>query len=363
MATRNNSVASAQDAAQFKTSCMLHDCRVPAQVARCRTCKLDTGMVDLCKLSQHVKIGSWDGWSVYQDGRNVVSRFDPDAAAEADTLRQPEPKTCKGALPDFWTRRQINKLSMFRDNSKYIGYYNANYVFDQIAMHMRVEPWEYRCYMKDVARIDDDPDYIPQNRRIYVGNDNLIRESELDHFKDGGYAEDDDGQPQLITPYDAGLEPDHELDEKLQQQYGTPDMWRQQGVACHVVYQHSTHTNYVIAGSYTRQVKKVVYQPERHFVWYHPYAEDRPLMTVRIVRSEIEYREDNTVMQKQHLPTLHPIMIGQEKCVVASSTVRTKKDRRFLEVRKYENQVVERHRQLLIHRDEVESVKRVAIPA
>lgn len=333
----------------FSNQCMLHDHCVPAQVARCRTCKLDTGMVDLCKLSQHVKIGSWNGWSVYQDGRNVVSRFDPDAAAEADTLRQPKPKTCKGAITDFWTRRPINKLSMFRDNSRYLGYFNPESVQEALDEGIRVAPWEYRAYMED----PDTP------RRIYVGDDNSIKESELDHFKDGGYAEDDDGQQALITPYDAGLEPDPELDEQLQQQFGAPDMWKQQGVACHVVYQHSTHTNYVIAGSYTRQVRKVVYQPER--TWF--IQNGRPMYADIETRSEIEFHEDNTVMKKQYLPTLHPIVVGQEKCVVASSTVRTRKDRRFLKVQKYENQVVEHHQQLLIHRDEVESVKQVAIPA
>lgn len=320
----------------FSNHCLVHRCTC-AGIPACHSCRLEVGSEDLCRFKRTL------------------------LPVNAPELKRSPPRRLKGALLDYWVRAPGKKWCHFRDNSRFIGFYDAEYVFDQIAMHCRVEPWEYRAYMEDVARIDDDPDYCPQSRRIYVGNDNRIKESELDHFKDGGYAEDDDGQPALVTPYDQGIDDDPELNREFEEQEFN-NSWKQQGVNCYKVYQHTTHTSYVVAGSYSRQVRKVVYQPER--VWF--IQNGRPMYADIETRTEVEYREDNTVMRKQELPTLHVISVGQEAGVVASSTVRTRKDKRFLDTLKYERRVVERHRQCLIHCDEVAanaSKKQATVPA
>ena len=76
----------------------------------------------------------------------------------------------KGALPDFWINRPSAALAVFRDNSKYLGYYDADSVQIAIDEGIRVQKWEYRAYKEDPNT----------SRFIYVGDDNMIRESELE---------------------------------------------------------------------------------------------------------------------------------------------------------------------------------------
>ena len=199
---------------------------------------------------------------------------------------------------------------------------------------------------------------------------------------------DDDREPVLTTPYDQGLDEDKELNKSMQE----PQMWRQQGMNHHKLYQHTTHVNYVVEGSYSRRVRKIVYQPERvslpimdenrafrlfSLIRDNPEFQEFPeiikefglprLAGIAMAeienRNVIEYPESTVVMRKQYLPTLHPIMVGNEAEVIGSSTPMTRKDNRFLEVRRYEKDVVERHRECLIKIDEIAEKKRVAIPA
>lgn len=144
-------------------------------VKSCQVCKL-VGCEDLCKFK-----------SVKIDDRALTS--------------QKPPARMKGYSPDFWIKNASRGMLLTRDRSKFLGYYNPESVIGAIEEGIRVSAWEYRAYKED-----------PETpRRIYVGDDANIRESELDHYKDGGYAEDEDGSPELVTPYDAGLGPDDDM--------------------------------------------------------------------------------------------------------------------------------------------------------
>lgn len=156
-------------------------------VKSCQNCKL-IAMEDLCKFK-----------SVKINDRALTS--------------QKPPARMKGYSPDFWIKNASRGMLLTRDRSKFLGYYDPDSVITRIddaaiahtAWDMKkgipVYTWEYRAYKEDP--------FTP--RRIYVGDDANIRESELDHYKDGGYAEDEDSQPELVTPYDAGLDPEEDL--------------------------------------------------------------------------------------------------------------------------------------------------------
>lgn len=144
-------------------------------VKSCQVCKL-VAMEDLCK-------------------------FRPVKVNDRALTGQKPPARMKGYSPDFWVKNASRGMLLTRDRSKYLGFYNPESVQDAIAEGIRVSAWEYRAYKED----PDTP------RRIYVGDDAMVRESELDHYKDGGYAEDEDGSPELVTPYDAGLDPDDDM--------------------------------------------------------------------------------------------------------------------------------------------------------
>lgn len=77
--------------------------------------------------------------------------------------------------------------SRMRDNSKYLGYYEPDRVADAILAKIRVVPWEYRAYMED--------ELTP--RRIYVGDDNMIQESELNNARRD---EDNNGDDEYASP-------------------------------------------------------------------------------------------------------------------------------------------------------------------
>ncbi|MDD5614935.1 MAG: hypothetical protein PHH85_01900 [Candidatus Methanoperedens sp.] len=144
-------------------------------VKSCQHCKLAPGMEDLCK-------------------------FKPVRVTDRALTAPKPPVSMKGALPDFWIHRTEKGLTKFRDSSRYLGYYDPDSVMDAIDEGIRVAPWEYRAYMEDP--------FTP--RRIYMGDDARIKESELDNYKDGGYMPDDDGTPALVTPFDAGMGGDEE---------------------------------------------------------------------------------------------------------------------------------------------------------
>lgn len=355
----------------YSANCIIHKCSLGTQVPICEKCRLEPGSEDLCRWKKNP----------------IVNPITPDMS------RRSPPKVCKGYLKDFWTKRPSSRLAIFRDNSKYLGFFDPESVEDRMidfAMlygkdakwnmikGIPVFKWEFRAFKED----PDTP------RRVYVGDDMMIRESELDHYKDGGYMPDDDREPVLTTPYDQGLDEDKELNKSMQE----PQMWRQQGMNHHKLYQHTTHVNYVVEGSYSRRVRKIVYQPERvslpimdenrafrlfSLIRDNPEFQEFPeiikefglprLAGIAMAeienRNVIEYPESTVVMRKQYLPTLHPIMVGNEAEVIGSSTPMTRKDNRFLEVRRYEKDVVERHRECLIKIDEIAEKKRVAIPA
>jgi hypothetical protein len=290
--------------------CKIDNCK------SCKICKLDPGMTDLC-------------------------RFKPVTISDPELLRNHPPKIMGGTNPDFWTPSPNRRISLQRDNSRFLGYYDPASVMDALDEGVRITSWEYRAYMEN----PNTP------RRIYVGDDSLIKESELDHYKDGGYSEDTDGMATLITPYDRGIDEDPELNKEFEEQE-SKNSWKQQGVDHHKVYQHTIAVNRVIVGDYSTRIKKVVYQPER--IWFLTPS-GKPTYADIETRSEIEYREDTIVEQRQELPTLHPVMIGFESDVIGVSTTMTKKDKAFLAYRRYDQQVIERHRKILIHCDEVKS--------
>ena len=144
-------------------------------VKSCQACKL-AGMEDLC-------------------------RFKPVRINDSALTQQKPPARLKGYSPDFWVKNATRGMLLSRDRSKFLGYYIPESVQEALEEGIRIAAWEYRAYKED-----------PETpRRIYAGDDANIRESELDHYKDGGYAEDEDGSPELVTPYDAGLDPEEDI--------------------------------------------------------------------------------------------------------------------------------------------------------
>lgn len=215
------------------------------QVKSCQVCKL-VGMEDLCK-------------------------FKPVRITDRALTTAKKPARLKGAMPDFWIKSTTHGTLLSRDNSKFLGNYVPESVIDAISEGIRVSTWEYRAYKED-----------PETpRRIYAGDDRMIRESALDHYKGGGYTEDDDSQPALVTPYDEGLDPEEDMIDPE-----NADMWHGGGFVPAFIFRQ------------THRDRKVLVVPDGKD---RPYYRWETVPTLKPVGCKVEIRDGYVVPAGKHV--------------------------------------------------------------
>jgi hypothetical protein len=254
----------------------------------------------------------------------------------------------KRVKPEVWVKNP--SPSRMRDNSKYLGFFDPVEVAECLAEGTRLQPWEYRAYMED----PDTP------RRIYVGDDNLMQESEL-----GKHTREEDSTFEAYSSQeflDANDDPEdgRELEYTMDTGMVSPEK-SQSGFIPSYVYRTVYRDQKVLMGFESRRVEKTYLEEERKWVFYSPAG--KFIMTTKKVVRTTSYRDDVPIFKWVRIPTLRRIgcLLNLGK-VVGSSTVVTRKERRFgFDKREVERQA-HRHDRVLMRQDEIDA-RRQVVPA
>jgi hypothetical protein len=117
----------------------------------------------------------------------------------------------------------------------------------------------------------------------------------------------------------------------------------------------------VLLGFESRKVEKTYVDTERRWVYYLPYGKF-VLASKKVIRTT-SYLENVPVYKWIRIPTLRPIgCYLKPRKVVGSTTVVTRKERRFYSARREVQRQARHHQQVLIRQDEIDARKQV-VPA
>lgn len=239
--------------------------------------------------------------------------------------------------------------SRMRDNSKYLGCYDPENVMEAIAEKIRVTPWEYRAYMEDRYT----------HRRIYVGDDNMVRESELSK----SMGEEDNtfaaySSQQFLDTWD-DPEEGSELEYTMDTGMASPEK-SQGGYVPSFIYRTMYRDRKILLGFESRRIEKTYVETKRE--WIHdPSSGNWSYREIPVIRTT-SYRDDVPIYKWISLPTLRPIgCYLKPGKVVGSSTVVTRKERKFgHDMREVERQA-RRHERIFIAQDEIDARKQVVM--
>jgi hypothetical protein len=117
----------------------------------------------------------------------------------------------------------------------------------------------------------------------------------------------------------------------------------------------------VLLGFESKKVEKTYVDTERRWVYYPPYGKF-VLASKKVIRTT-SYLENVPVYKWIRIPTLRPIgCYLKPRKVVGSTTVVTRKERRFYSARREVQRQARHHQQVLIRQDEIDARKQV-VPA
>jgi hypothetical protein len=135
----------------------------------------------------------------------------------------------------------------------------------------------------------------------------------------------------------------------------------QQGFVPSFLYRTIYRDRKVLLGFDAKRVEKTYAEEEQKWVFYPPAG--KFIMTTKKVIRTISYREEVPVYKWIRIPTLRPIgcYLNRGK-IVGSSTIVTRKDRKFGQDKRDVERQARRHERVLIAQDEIDARKRV-VPA